>query len=47
MVKGILVNRKSDEMLKNQMKMEHADLIAEMQTVENLPTHERLQLARL
>ncbi|XP_037934981.1 protein phosphatase 1 regulatory subunit 16A isoform X2 [Teleopsis dalmanni] len=47
MVKGILVNRKSDETLKSQLKMEHADLVAEMQTVENLPTHERLQLARL
>lgn len=47
MVKGILVNRKSDESFKAQLKMEHADLVAEMQTVENLPTHERLQLARL
>ncbi|XP_061392955.1 ankyrin repeat and ELMO domain-containing protein D-like, partial [Musca vetustissima] len=47
MVKGILINRKSDEALKAQLKMEHADLVAEMQTVENLPTHERLQLARL
>ncbi|XP_011187270.2 protein phosphatase 1 regulatory subunit 12A isoform X1 [Zeugodacus cucurbitae] len=47
MVKGILVNRKADEAHKAQLKMEHADLVAEMQTVENLPTHERLQLARL
>ncbi|XP_017489932.1 PREDICTED: protein phosphatase 1 regulatory subunit 12A isoform X1 [Rhagoletis zephyria] len=47
MVKGILVNRKADEPHKSQLKMEHADLVAEMQTVENLPTHERLQLARL
>nr|XP_036214298.1 protein phosphatase 1 regulatory subunit 12A isoform X1 [Bactrocera oleae]XP_036214299.1 protein phosphatase 1 regulatory subunit 12A isoform X1 [Bactrocera oleae]XP_036214300.1 protein phosphatase 1 regulatory subunit 12A isoform X1 [Bactrocera oleae]XP_036214301.1 protein phosphatase 1 regulatory subunit 12A isoform X1 [Bactrocera oleae]XP_036214302.1 protein phosphatase 1 regulatory subunit 12A isoform X1 [Bactrocera oleae]XP_036214303.1 protein phosphatase 1 regulatory subunit 12A isofo len=47
MVKGILVNRKADDAHKAQLKMEHADLVAEMQTVENLPTHERLQLARL
>ncbi|XP_020713231.1 protein phosphatase 1 regulatory subunit 16A isoform X2 [Ceratitis capitata] len=47
MVKGILVNRKADDSHKAQLKMEHADLVAEMQTVENLPTHERLQLARL
>ncbi|XP_075163701.1 myosin phosphatase targeting subunit 75D [Haematobia irritans] len=47
MVKGILINRKSDDGHKAQLKMEHADLVAEMQTVENLPTHERLQLARL
>ncbi|XP_059226781.1 protein phosphatase 1 regulatory subunit 16A isoform X2 [Stomoxys calcitrans] len=47
MVKGILINRKSDDVHKAQLKMEHADLVAEMQTVENLPTHERLQLARL
>ncbi|XP_065360908.1 ankyrin repeat domain-containing protein 50 isoform X2 [Calliphora vicina] len=47
MVKGILVNRKTDESFKAQLKMEHSDLVAEMQTVENLPTHERLQLARL
>ncbi|XP_073840870.1 myosin phosphatase targeting subunit 75D isoform X2 [Musca autumnalis] len=47
MVKGILINRKSDDAHKAQLKMDHADLVAEMQTVENLPTHERLQLARL
>uniref|UniRef100_A0A1B0FEK1 Uncharacterized protein n=1 Tax=Glossina morsitans morsitans TaxID=37546 RepID=A0A1B0FEK1_GLOMM len=47
MVKGILINRKTDESFKSQLKMEHADLVAEMQAVENLPTHERLQLARL
>lgn len=47
MVKGILINRNRDEAYKAQLKMEHADLVAEMQTVENLPTHERLQLARL
>lgn len=47
MIKGILINRKTDESFKSQLKMEHADLVAEMQAVENLPTHERLQLARL
>ncbi|XP_030243406.1 protein phosphatase 1 regulatory subunit 16A isoform X2 [Drosophila navojoa] len=49
MIKGILVQRKSQEDANytKQLKMEHADLVAEMQTVESLPTHERLQLARL
>ena len=47
MVKGILINRNRDEAYKAQLKMDHADLVAEMQTVENLPTHERLQLARM
>ncbi|KAM8708373.1 hypothetical protein ACLKA7_015360 [Drosophila subpalustris] len=47
--KGILIQRKSQEDANyaKQLKMEHADLVAEMQTVESLPTHERLQLARL
>ncbi|XP_062132885.1 protein phosphatase 1 regulatory subunit 16A isoform X2 [Drosophila sulfurigaster albostrigata] len=47
--KGILIQRKSQEdaSYTKQLKMEHADLVAEMQTVESLPTHERLQLARL
>ncbi|XP_043065050.1 protein phosphatase 1 regulatory subunit 16A isoform X1 [Drosophila ficusphila] len=49
MIKGILIQRKSQEdaSYTKQLKMEHADLVAEMQTVESLPTHERLQLARL
>ncbi|KAH8373348.1 hypothetical protein KR009_001289 [Drosophila setifemur] len=49
MIKGILIQRKSQEdaSYAKQLKMEHADLVAEMQTVESLPTHERLQLARL
>lgn len=49
MIKGILIQRKSpeDASYTKQLKMEHADLVAEMQTVESLPTHERLQLARL
>ncbi|KRG06073.1 protein phosphatase 1 regulatory subunit 16A isoform X2 [Drosophila mojavensis] len=49
MIKGILIQRKSQEDANytKQLKMEHADLVAEMQTVESLPTHERLQLARL
>lgn len=49
MVKGILVHRpRPDDAEKlSAMKMDHSDLVAEMQTVENLPTHERLQLARM
>ncbi|XP_017843488.2 protein phosphatase 1 regulatory subunit 16A isoform X2 [Drosophila busckii] len=49
MIKGILIQRKNQEDANytKQLKMEHADLVAEMQTVESLPTHERLQLARL
>ncbi|XP_055907941.1 protein phosphatase 1 regulatory subunit 16A isoform X3 [Eupeodes corollae] len=49
MVKGILVHRpRPDDADKlGALKMDHSDLVAEMQTVENLPTHERLQLARM
>ncbi|XP_055856746.1 protein phosphatase 1 regulatory subunit 16A isoform X3 [Episyrphus balteatus] len=49
MVKGILVHRpRPDDADKlSALKMDHSDLVAEMQTVENLPTHERLQLARM
>ncbi|XP_055379033.1 protein phosphatase 1 regulatory subunit 12A isoform X1 [Condylostylus longicornis] len=46
MVKGILTNRVVKE-FDATSKMEHADLIAEMHTIENLPTQERLHLARM
>ncbi|XP_073837777.1 protein phosphatase 1 regulatory subunit 16A-like isoform X2 [Musca autumnalis] len=47
MVKGISIYRKSSDVHKEPLKMDHADLVAEMETIKHLSTHERLQLAIL